>query len=209
MSTGELEGFHFRFEQGSSEQTLLLLHGTGADENDLIPLGRSLSPHANLISPRGQVLENGMPRFFRRFAEGVLDVEDLKARTDSLVSFVRAATGKFDLDVNQLTAVGFSNGANIAASVLLRHPTFLRAAILLRPMVPYEPETDVDLSGAAVFVGAGRADPMVEASATERLVQILRDAGAEVELSWSPGGHSLEQEEVAKAQAWLANRQPH
>lgn len=206
MTAGELEGFHYRFERGSSANMLLLLHGTGANEDDLIPLGRSLSPDANLISPRGQVLENGMPRFFRRFAEGVLDVDDLKARTDSLVSFVRAATAEFDLDVNKLTAVGFSNGANIAASLLLRHPRFLPAAILLRPMVPYDPEGSVDLWGVAVFIGAGRSDPMVEESATERLAQILRGAGAEVELSWSQGGHSLEPEEVVRARAWLEGR---
>lgn len=206
MTAGELEGFHYRFERGGSANTLLLLHGTGANEDDLIPLGRSLSPDANLISPRGQVLEGGMPRFFRRFAEGVLDVDDLKTRTDSLVSFVRVAAEEYDLDVNKLTAVGFSNGANIAASVLLKHPRFLPAAILLRPMVPYVPEGSVDLSGVAVFIGAGRADPMVEESATEQLAQILRGAGADVELSWSPGGHSLEPEEVVRARAWLEGR---
>lgn len=206
MTTGELEGFHYRFERGSSPETLLLLHGTGADENDLITLGRSLSPDAHLLSPRGQVLEDGMPRFFRRFAEGVLDVGDLKARTDSLFSFVHAAAAEFDVDVSKVTAVGFSNGANIAGSTLLRHPRFLPAAILLRPMVPYEPEGSVNLSGVRVFIGAGRADPMVEESVTERLAQVLREGGAEVELSWTEGGHALEPEDVERARAWLARR---
>lgn len=200
----ELAGFAYRFEDADSARTLLLLHGTGADENDLIPLGRALDPHAKLLSPRGKVLENGMPRFFRRFAEGQLDVEDLKQRTDELVDFLNEAASELDLDAAPVVAVGFSNGANIAASTLLRHPGKLSAAVLFRPMLPYEPESPPDLHSIRVYIGAGRTDPLIDPGDPQRLAEILRAAGADVELSWVAGGHALDPSEVAEAREWLA-----
>ena len=202
-------GFVHRYERGETDaRTLLLLHGTGADENDLLPLGRVLDPDANLLSPRGKVLENGMPRFFRRFAEGVLDVEDLKARTDELVGFVTAAADRYGFDAADVIAVGFSNGANIAASTLLRHPEALRAAVLFRPMIPYEPEALPALDAKPIFIGAGRSDPLIDPADTQRLAKILEEAGAAVELAWMPGGHQLDAREVERARLWLATLTP-
>ena len=184
--------------------TLLLLHGTGGDENTLIPLGRALAPGANILSLRGKVLENGMPRFFRRFAEGVLDVEDLKARTHELAQFVESVSVRRGFDLEKTFAVGFSNGANIAAGLLLLHPGFVKGAMLLRPMVPFEPDPLPDLRGTAVWVGAGRGDPLVPPESTERLVEILRASGAEVTLDWRMGGHNLVSGEVEAIAAWLS-----
>lgn len=201
--TAEMLGFNYRFEEGSGARTLLLLHGTGADENDLIPLGRALDPNAHLLSPRGKVLENGMPRFFRRLAEGVLDVDDLKARTHELAGFIDSAAAEHNLDRSQIVAVGFSNGANIAASMLLLHPDALQAAILFRPMVPFEPDALVDLNGVSVFIGAGRSDPLIEPASTEHLAEILRSNDVDVELQWADAGHQLTQGEVTAAAEWL------
>jgi phospholipase/carboxylesterase len=202
--TEELSGFRFRFEPGTTGgRTLLLLHGTGADENDLLPLGRALDPGANLLSPRGKVSENGMPRFFRRLAEGVFDVEDLKKRTDELAEFVKEASARFSLDAGNMVAVGFSNGANIAGSTLFRHPDTLSAAVLLRPMVPYEIDEPLDLQGKPVFIGAGRSDPLIDPAQNERLAQMLAKAGAAVDLQWVPGGHQLDPREVDGARTWM------
>ena len=183
--------------------TLLLLHGTGGNEDDLIPLGRALAPGAALLSPRGKVLEHGMPRFFRRLAEGVFDIPDLVARTHELAAFVTAAAERYGFDRTRVVAVGFSNGANVAASLLLLHPAMLRAAVLFRAMVPFEPETAADLRRTSVFIGAGRADPLVPPIGSERLAAILRDAGADVTLAWQPGGHGLTQPDVDAARRWL------
>lgn len=184
--------------------TLLLLHGTGGNEEDLIPLGDELLPGAALLSPRGQVLERGMPRFFRRLREGVFDQEDLARRTEDLAQFVTAAGEAYRFDPGRLIAVGFSNGANIASSLLLRRPGLLQGAVLLSPMVPFEPEHSPDLLGTAVFIGAGRADPISPAPEVERLAEILQRAGAEVTLHWHSGGHELTPGEVSAARAWLA-----
>ncbi len=183
--------------------TLLLLHGTGGDENDLLPLGRMLEERAALLSPRGKVLEHGMPRFFRRLAEGVFDHEDLVNRTHELADFAEQAVNEYGLDSARLYALGFSNGANIAASLLLLHPGLLAGAVLLRAMVPFEPETMPDLSGTPVYLAAGRSDQMVLPENTERLAQLLRGAGAEVTLDWQPGGHGIGQAEVEGARNWL------
>ncbi len=183
--------------------TLLLLHGTGGDENDLLPLGRMLDDGAALLSPRGKVLENGAPRFFRRLAEGVFDHEDLVNRTHELAEFVEAAASEYDLDPERIFAVGFSNGANIAASLLLLHPGLLAGAILLRPMVPFEPEVTPDLSGTPVYLAAGSSDQIVPPEQTERLAELLREAGAEVTLDWQPGGHNIGRAEIDAAHDWL------
>jgi len=203
--------FQHRFVPGTPDAapfTLLLLHGTGGDENDLLPLGRLLAPGAALLSPRGRVLENGMPRFFRRFAEGVLDVEDLKTRTTELAQFVRATSVKYGLTGSPLYAVGFSNGANIAASTLFLEPELLDGAVLLRAIVPFEPDTRPALQGKRVLLAAGRRDPYSGPENTERLREIFEEAGADVAVHWSNVGHALIQEDVDAATAWLSRARP-
>jgi phospholipase/carboxylesterase len=201
-------GFVHRFFPGESGATLLLLHGTGGDENDLVPLGRELAPGAAILSPRGKVSEYGAARFFRRLAEGVFDHEDLVFRTHELAGFAQAAAEEYEFDPSRLVAVGYSNGANIAASLMLLHPGLLRAAVLLRVMVPFEPEDVPDLSGMPVFLAAGRMDQMIPPQNTERLAEILREAGADLDLRWRNAGHPLTYEEVAEAKQWLSEVLP-
>jgi predicted esterase len=189
-----------------SKHTLLLLHGTGATEDDLIPLGRMLDPDANILSPRGKVLENGMPRFFRRLAMGVFDEEDLIARTHELAAFVRAAADHYGFDVTNITAVGFSNGANIAASALFLEPDLLARAVLLRAMVPFDRDELPDLGDTRVFVAGGRSDPMIPQDQTQVLVEMLEKAGADVTLRWENAGHELMRDEIDAAHAWLTGQ---
>lgn len=197
-------GFIHRFLPGSTARTLLVLHGTGGNENDLLGLARALDPDANLLSPRGKVLENGMPRFFRRLAMGVFDEEDLIARTHELAEFVDRAVGAYGLDAGKVVAVGYSNGANIAAGLLLLHPDTLGAAALLHAMPPFEPQELPDLAGKPVLLTAGRVDPMVPGELSEKLAGIYTDAGAAVCLEWMPGGHGLTEQEVNVVRTWLA-----
>jgi phospholipase/carboxylesterase/glyoxalase family protein len=206
----ELDFVH-RYVPGEVETgpTLLLLHGTGGNEEDLIPLGQDLVPGAAILSPRGKVSEYGAPRFFRRIAEGVFDHEDLLYRTHELAAFVEAAAEEYGFDRSRVVAVGYSNGANVAASTLLLHPGVLRAAVLFRTMVPFEPEVTPDLSGFPVFMSAGRMDRMIPPDNTQRLADILAEAGAEVELRWRDVGHRLTYEEVADAREWLARVLPY
>ena len=184
--------------------TLLMLHGTGGDEENLIPLGKSLLPGAALLSPRGKVDEGGALRFFRRIREGVFDLKDLALRTDELGDFIKAASEKYGIRMEKIVAVGFSNGANIAGSLLLRRPGVITRAVLLAPMVPFEPDPQPDLSSTTVFIGAGRMDQMVPPSQTERLAELLRSCGARVSLHWEDGGHSIAPGEIRAAQGWLA-----
>lgn len=186
--------------------TLLLLHGTGGDERDLVPLGRQLWPGAALLGVRGKVLENGMPRFFRRFAEGVFDVADLKARTDELADFIDRAAEHYSFSRRHLIAVGYSNGANIAASLILLHPHYLRAAVLLRAMVPFTPDIVRDFSQLSVFIAAGMRDPIVLRDQSEQLAVILGAGGADVSLFWHRGGHELGEDDVTAAKTWLAEK---
>jgi glyoxalase family protein len=183
--------------------TLLLLHGTGGDEEDLLPVGREILPGAGMLSPRGKVLENGAARFFRRLAEGVFDQEDLARRTDELATFIDAAATTYQLERDGIIAVGFSNGANVAASLLLRRPTALRGAVLFSPMVPFEPGSLPRLDGTSVFIGAGRSDPIAKPEQAERLADLLRRAGADVTLHWEPAGHTLTRAELAAAREWI------
>lgn len=201
----EKSDFVHRFVPGEDDSgvTLLLLHGTGGNENDLIPLAQELAPGAAILSPRGKVSEYGAPRFFRRLAEGVFDIEDLVYRTHELADFIEAATEEYGFDRQKLIAVGYSNGANIAASLTLLHPGLLRAAVLFRSMVPLEPEVTPDLTGMPVFMAAGRMDQMIQPSNTERLAEMLSEAGAEVDLRWRDTGHGLTYEEAAEAKEWL------
>jgi phospholipase/carboxylesterase len=203
-------GFAHRFLPGEDDSgaTLLLLHGTGGNEEDLIPLGQELSPGAAILSPRGKVLEFGAPRFFRRLAEGVFDLEDLVFRTHELAEFVAAASEEYGFDNRKLVAAGYSNGANIAGSLILLHPGLLRAAVLLRAMVPFEPEVTPDLSGMPVFMASGRRDQMISPDNSQRLADILGGAGADVDLRWRDTGHGLTYEEVAQAKEWLAGTLP-
>ena len=195
--------FIHQFVRGDSERTLLLLHGTGGDERDLIPIGRALDANASLLSLRGKVLEKGMPRFFRRLAEGVFDLEDLKLRTNELADFVTAADQLYNIDSKRIVAVGYSNGANIAASVLLLRPEIFSAAILFRAMVPLIPETRPNLSSARVWIGAGRFDPIIPESQTEQLAQLLRTAGADVTIRSFGAGHELTSQDIDAAHEWL------
>jgi predicted esterase len=206
--TEESLGFVHRFVPAQTPEapTLLLLHGTGGNENDLLPVGGMLDERAALLSPRGKVLEHGMPRFFRRLAEGVFDHEDLMRRTHELAGFVERSVDEYDIDQRRLFAVGFSNGANIAASLLLTYPRLLAGAVLLRAMVPFEPDSAPDLSRIPVYLAAGRSDQMVPPENTERLAQVLREAGADVTLDWQPGGHGIGPDEIQAAQNWFADR---
>ncbi len=180
---------------------LLLLHGTGGDENDLIPLGQQLSPGSALLSPRGKVSENGMPRFFRRLAEGVFDLEDLKLRTAELAEFIAAARAEYGIDAP--VAVGFSNGANIAASLLLTQPEVLSGAILLRAMLPFEPQPLPALNGKPILLLSGASDPMISAAGRDRLIEVLRGTGANLDHKSLPTGHNLTQNDLTIATHWL------
>lgn len=204
-ATAGVDSFIHRWTPGSrTDLTLLLLHGTGGDENDLLPIGPALAPGAGLLSPRGAVTENGMPRFFRRIAEGVFDVPDLLRRTDDLAEFVTAAAATYAFDPAGMVAVGFSNGANIAASLMLRRPAILTGAALLRPMVPFTPETLPALAGRRVLIGAGRADEVAPPVQAEALANLLARAGAEVTLAWSEGGHGLGPHDFVEVRNWVA-----
>jgi predicted esterase len=195
--------FIHEFVPGGSNRTLLLLHGTGGSERDLIPLGHELDPNASLLSPRGKVLENGMPRFFRRLAEGVFDLEDLKNRTNELADFVTAAAQHYGFAADKVVAVGYSNGANIAASMLFLRPEALSAAILFRAMVPLIPDTQPNLSSVRVWIGAGDQDPIIPVSEAQRLVELLRRAGADVTIHFASASHGLTNADVEAARTWL------
>ncbi|MGQ0548377.1 MAG: alpha/beta hydrolase [Armatimonadota bacterium] len=204
MSEGARTFIHrFVPAQRAGAPTLLLLHGTGGNEDDLIPLGERLAPGAALLSPRGNVLEQGMPRFFRRLTVGVFDVEDLRFRAQELADFVEAAGNKFGFSTRDTVAVGYSNGANIAAAVLLLRPEVLGRAILFRPMLPFAPDQPPDLSATPVFIGASRTDPYVSPEQTQQLIDTLQGAGALVTLRWASTGHALEPQEVDAASQWL------
>lgn len=187
----------------NKSQILLLLHGTGGNEDDLIPVGKMLSPDSALLSPRGKVLENGMPRFFRRLAEGVFDIEDLKYRTHELADFVDNASRFYRFDLKRTIVVGFSNGANIGASILLLRPEVLSGAILFRAMVPIEPESLPDLSNKRILLSEGLYDPIVSKQEAERLFSILEKSGASITLRWQNSSHNLTEEDVLIAKEWL------
>jgi phospholipase/carboxylesterase len=201
--TGIRHGFTHRFVPGTDPAAppLLLLHGTGGNEDDLLPLGEALSPGSARLSPRGQVLENGMPRFFRRLAEGVFDLDDLRARTGQLAEFVDGARREYGIPAP--IAVGFSNGANIAAALLLLRPGTLSGGLLLRPMVPLVPDPLPRLDHIPVQIVAGRADPIVPPALTEELASLLRRSGADVAIEWLPGGHGLARQDLEIGKRWL------
>jgi len=203
MTTGL--SFVHRYEPGREPERppLLLLHGTGGDEHDLVPLGRTIAPGAALLSPRGKVLESGMPRFFRRLTEGVFDEEDVRRRAHELADFLKDAQAAYGLSAP--VAVGFSNGANIAAALLLLQPDVLAGAILLRAMVPLSDPPKAELGGKPVLLLSGQGDPIVPASNSARLAALLSQAAARVTHKVLPAGHQLSQADVTLARDWIGS----
>lgn len=207
MSTPEL-GFIHRFIPSSTGEivnspTLLLLHGTGGNETDLLDIAQKIAPLANVLSPRGKILENGMPRFFRRLAEGVFDEQDLTFRTHELADFILAAGKHYGFQGSEIVAVGYSNGANIAASTLLLRPGILQGAILLRAMVPLEPEMKPDLSKSKVFLASGIHDPILPLENARRLAGMIQQAGAHLEANEFDTGHQLTKDDMRMAKEWM------
>ncbi len=197
--------FIHKFVPGhGSSMTMLLLHGTGGDEDDLLPIGRALAPGAALLSPRGKVLENGMPRFFRRLAEGVFDLDDLRSRANELADFVREAAIEYGFDPARVFALGYSNGANIAAVELLLYPELLSGAVLFRSMFAFAPKVPPKLPGIPVLMLAGKRDPIIGAPLTEKLAGVLSEAGARVEVQWRDAGHELTPQDFQAAKLWLS-----
>lgn len=191
-----------------SQLTLLLLHGTGGNEGDLLQLGRSLSPKAALLSPRGRVLENGMPRFFRRLGEGIFDINDLTEQTHALARFIEDSSKKYGFKPERVVAAGYSNGANIAGSTLILHPESLAGAVLFRPMVPFMPDVLPHLSGKPILILAGAADALVSKEETGRLSGLLGRAGADVTLHWEEASHAITGDEMKVGREWLAAEFP-
>lgn len=200
-------GFIHKYVPASNSESgeaIFIFHGTGGDEESLLPVADFIMPGAAVVSPRGKVLENGMPRFFRRFAEGVFDLEDLRHRTEELAKFIESAKAAYGLEGKKLAAAGYSNGANIAASILLTYPGIFSKAALFHPMVPFVPERLPDLSGTNVLITAGTNDPIVDPEGTRELARLLRESGAHVELFWNDRGHSLTREELDAARTFLS-----
>lgn len=202
-----MSDFIHRFVPGQSEteRVLLLLHGTGGDENDLLPLGRELDVDAALLSPRGAVSENGMPRFFRRFAEGIFDEEDVVHRANELADFVIASGAKYHFEPRQVTAVGYSNGANIAAVLMLLRPGVFRSAVLFRAMVTLSHPPAADLSRTRVLINAGALDPIIPQENAQRLAATLRERGAEVQMEVQQASHGLTAADLAVAKRFLSS----
>ncbi|WP_339245383.1 alpha/beta hydrolase [Paenibacillus sp. FSL R10-2796] len=193
----------FRKGKDITKPTLVLFHGTGGNEQDLLPLAEMLSPDSSVLGIRGNVLENGMPRFFRRLAEGVFDEADLVFRTHEIKQFLDEAAEKYGFDANNLVAVGYSNGANIAGSLLFHYKDIFRAAVLLHPMVPLRNVELPSLGGVSIFIGAGTNDPLITSTETQELEGILQKAGAEVTTHWGNQGHRLSMAEAEAAKDWL------
>jgi len=201
-------GFIHRFRPAAAgvSDTVVALHGTGGSEDDLIGIAQTMAPGAAVISPRGKVLEAGAPRFFRRLAEGVFDPAEVRSRGEELAGFIRRAVAQYELDPGRVFALGYSNGANIASTVMLIDPDVIGAAVLLRPMLVFEPEEKADLSGKSVCISAGRVDPIVPVDSVEKLSRLLEERGADVTLKWQLGGHNLVPSEIKEAADWIALR---
>lgn len=201
-----MSDFIHHFERGQNQVanqiTVLALHGTGGTETDLVPLALDLFPGAGVLAPRGHISENGANRFFRRFGEGVFDLENLREETDNLADFIQDSSRKYDFDAQKIVALGYSNGANIAASLLLSHSQTLSGAILLRAMTPFTPDKLPDLSGKRVFLAAGRQDPLVPMANIDGLARMLETARAEVTLRFENAGHNLTRLEIEAARAF-------
>lgn len=204
---GGLEVKHI-FQKGNdtSKPTLLILHGTGGNELDMLPIAGMIDNDASVLSVRGNVLENGMPRFFRRIAEGVFDEEDLVYRTQELNEFLDKAAKEYEFDRNNIVAIGYSNGANIAASLLFHYEDALKGAILHHPMVPRRGIELPNLTGKSVFIAAGTNDPICPAQESEELKSLLEDAQANVEIHWENYGHQLTRIEIEAARDWYEDK---
>ncbi len=189
--------------QPGSGRALLLLHGTGGNEDDLLELGRAIDPNAALLSPRGKVVEKGAPRFFRRLAEGVFDEMDVVGRAHELAEFLERAGATYGIDTSQLVAVGYSNGANIASAMMLLGIAPFSRAVLFRPMVPLSEARPTDLSAARILISAGDSDPIARPDIVRDLAEIYRGAGAEVTLEFQVAGHELTPQDVAGTREWL------
>lgn len=196
--------FIHKYTPGRLPFTLLLLHGTGGDENDLLPVGRALAPGAAFLSPRGRVLENGMPRFFARTAPGVWDPKEVVVRAAELADWIASACAQYGIDSTTLYALGYSNGANIAAALMLLHPGVIAGAALLRPAVPLRPETLPLLNGAPVLISAGAVDDMVPPEGAEALGRLLSEAGAHVDIAMQNAGHELTPADFNLGKQWFA-----
>jgi phospholipase/carboxylesterase len=193
---------------GRKKLTLVLLHGTGGNEEDLLFLGKEIESHASILSPRGKVLENGMPRFFRRLSEGVFDIEDLKIKTHELADFIQKCSLHYKFDLSQTIAVGFSNGANIATSMLFLRPEVIQGAILFRAMVPFIPDSLPNLLNKKILLSAGLQDPIVSRNETENLYRLFQKTNAITTLKWQPSSHNLIQEDILVAKSWISNNFP-
>jgi predicted esterase len=204
LPTANLEYVH-KFvpaQSGSSRPvTLLLLHGADGDESSLLPIGNQLWPGAALLGLRGKVLQNGMPDSFRRFTEP--SIGDVKSKTEELAQFIRAASERYRFSMRQLIVVGYSNGANLAASLILLHPHYLAGAVLFRAVPPLVPDIIRDFSHLSVFIGAIHQDPLIPAGQAEELAAIFQSGGADVTVSWRHGGLKLGGDEIQAAKSWL------
>lgn len=192
------------YEAGQKERPVLfLLHGTGGDEHDLLPLAAHIDETAAVLSVRGDVSENGMNRFFKRLREGVFDEEDLIMRTHNMANFLEEAAKNHRFDKKQLIAIGYSNGANLAGSLLFHHGEVLPKAVLMHPMVPRKDVILPDLTGVKVLITAGINDPLCPKFETQLLLEKLREAGAEVTLHWFSAGHQISREEIDAVKTWV------
>jgi len=193
------------YDYANKKLTLVLLHGTGGNEEDLILLGKKIEPNASILSPRGKVLENGMPRFFRRLSEGVFDLEDLRIRSHELADFIQKCSVHYKFDLERTIAIGFSNGANIAVSIFFLSPELFQGAILFRAMVPFIPNSLPNLLNKRILISAGLKDPIVSKTETENLYKLFQKTNANTTLKWQPSSHNLIQEDILVAKQWMLN----
>ncbi|MGZ5551009.1 MAG: alpha/beta hydrolase [Nitrososphaeraceae archaeon] len=197
-----------KYDDRNKKLTLVLLHGTGGNEEDLIFLGKKIEPNASILSPRGKVLENGLPRFFRRLSEGVFDLEDLRIRSHELADFIQKCSLHYKFDLENTIAIGFSNGANISVSMLFLRPEVLQGAILFRAMVPFIPDPLPNLSSKKVLLSSGLEDPIVSRNETENLFRLFQKTNAIITLKWQPSSHNLIQEDILVAKPWISYNFP-
>lgn len=200
----ELQFVHrFIPSSNTDDVTLFVLHGTGGDENDLLALAKAIRPTAAILSPRGKILENGMNRFFARLSPGVFDLTDLRKQTKELAEFINRATKKHSINPNQLVAVGYSNGANMAVNLMLNYPVLLCGAVLLRPLLPNKPSKIPDLSNQKILVLGGERDTLISPGQTKELIEYLRTTKAQLSVNWQSVGHELTQTDIAIAREWM------
>ena len=197
-----------KYDDKNKKLTLVLLHGTGGNEEDLIFLGKKIEPNASILSPRGKVLENGLPRFFRRLSEGVFDLEDLRIRSHELADFIQKCSLHYKFDLENTIAIGFSNGANISVSMLFLRPEVLQGTILFRAMVPFIPDPLPNLSSKKILLSAGLEDPIVSRNETENLFRLFQKTNAIITLKWQPSSHNLIQEDILVAKPWISYNFP-